>query len=246
MIIKWSLNNVLDVLAAAIAIVATIAIVVATVKLTELMRVTSRPQGRVTAGSESVIGDVVDLHTSVSPNSRRGRGAHIVLVEFSDFQCPYCGRYARDTFPQLAEEYIDRGVIDYVFRSFPLGFHALAAKAAEAVECAGEQHKYWEMHDRLFADQQQLTTAFLERHANAIGLNEQAFRLCLGGQMALRVAADQSEGARLGVTATPTFLLGTMEANGGLRLRRRIAGAQPYRVFKAAIDSIVRESDAHS
>jgi protein-disulfide isomerase len=75
------------------------------------------------------------------------RSAKVAVIEFSDFQCPFCGRYVKDTLPQLASEYVETGKVKYVFRDYPLNFHKNAFKAAEAAHCAGEQDKFWEMHD---------------------------------------------------------------------------------------------------
>src|SRR6266849_1457871 len=80
--------------------------------------------------------------------------AKVALIEFSDFQCPFCGRYDKDTYPQLLKDYVDTGKVKYVWRDYPLDFHRNAEKAAEAARCAGEQGRFWEMHDRLFANQQ--------------------------------------------------------------------------------------------
>jgi protein-disulfide isomerase len=152
------------------------------------------------------------------------RQAPVTIVEFSEFQCPYCGR-ASATLKQLQAQYGDR--LRIVFRHFPLASHADAPKAAEAALCAGEQQRFWEMHDRLFASQSRLKPDDLVQHAAAIGLDAERFRRCLdSGTFAARVQADQAEGTRYGVTGTPAFFI-----NG-----RPLVGAVPYENFARLID----------
>ena len=101
--------------------------------------------------------------------------ASLVLVEFSDFQCPFCGRHSKNTFPQIKKEFVDTGKIRYVYKDFPLAFHKLAQKAAEAAHCAGEEGKYWEMHELLFANQQKMAEDDLIGHSEELGLDKTAF-----------------------------------------------------------------------
>ena len=125
-------------------------------------------------------------------------------------------------------------------RDLPLeSIHPNAFKAAEAAHCAGEQGKYWLMHDRLFADQQHLGRADLSAHARALGLNVAAFDQCVdGGKYAERVRKDINEALSVGVTATPTFLVGVMDG-GHLKGARVIRGAQPYASIKAVVDEVL-------
>lgn len=151
--------------------------------------------------------------------------APVTIVEYSDFQCPFCARVA-PTLKQLRETYGDR--IRIVWKDFPLTqIHPQAFKASEAGWCADEQDKYWEYHDRLFENQQALTDADLKRHAASLGLDARRFDECLdSSRHAERVRAGLGEGARLGITSTPTLFI-----NG-----RTVAGAQPYEVFSRIID----------
>jgi len=163
-------------------------------------------------------------------------------MEFSDYQCPFCARHFRETLPQLEKDYIITGKVKYVFRNFPIeSIHPLAFKAAEAANCAGEQGKYWEMHDRLFANQKTLTPPDLSRHAKAIGLDMAQFQPCLdSGAQAAKIRADIQDGVALRVKSTPTFLLIQTERNhqegGGIRGLR---GAASYEAFKKIIDSLL-------
>ncbi|MGH6802187.1 MAG: DsbA family protein, partial [Methyloceanibacter sp.] len=106
--------------------------------------------------------------------------APVTVIEFSDYQCPFCQRHFASTLPALKKEYIDTGKVRYVFRDFPLdSIHSLARKAAEAAHCAGEQGKYWEMHDTLFKNQRALMVDNLKGFARDLGLNVDGFNSCL-------------------------------------------------------------------
>lgn len=172
--------------------------------------------------------------------------AALTIIEFSDYQCPFCARHFRETMPQIERDYIKTGKVRYVFRDFPIeSIHPRAFKAAEAAHCAGEQGKYWQMHDRLFADQKALAEKDLPNHAEAIGLEPQAFRQCLAsGKYATGIRKDLADGSALGVKATPTFLLGFTEASGAqVKVLRGIKGAAPYAVFKKALDGLLATSE---
>ena len=174
----------------------------------------------------------------------RGRAdAKLTMVEFSDFQCPFCGRFTRETRGQLEREYVDTGKVRMVFRNFPLqNIHPNAIKAAEAAECAQRQSKFWEMHARLFANQQALADADLVRDAQAIGVDVPSFRQCFAGEAVTRIRMDLNEGARAGVTGTPTFFIGKPVKDGTIHVVQEIVGAQPYAAFKSALDAALAGS----
>jgi len=168
--------------------------------------------------------------------------AKLTLIEFSDYQCPFCARHVRETLPQLEREYIATGKIKYVFRNFPIeSIHPLAFKAHEAANCAGEQGKYWEMNGRLFANQKAMSPKDLSDHAQALVLDMPKFQQCLdSGKHAAKIRSDLADGQKAGVQGTPSFFLGLTEPNDGIvKAVRIIRGAQPYAAFKAAIDSIL-------
>jgi protein-disulfide isomerase len=173
------------------------------------------------------------------------RSARLVLVEFTDYQCPFCARHVRDTVPQIEAEYIKTGKLRYVAREFPLeAIHPQAFKASEAALCAGDQGKYWEMHARLFANQRSLAPAELPNHAQAIGLDGAKFTKCLeGGAKAAKVRKDLADGGRAGVTGTPAFFLGVADGST-LKVMRMIRGAQPFASFKEAIESALAQAPA--
>ena len=182
-----------------------------------------------------------DLEIAGAP-TKGNLEAKLVLIEFSDFQCPFCGRYSRETLQQLEHDYVDTGKARYVFRNFPLErIHPLALRAAEAAECARVQGKFWEMHARLFANQQALAEADLVRTAQGLGLNMSNFQQCFASQSTspTRIRQDQTDGGRAGITGTPTFFVGTITKEGKVHVLRRLVGAQPYTAFKTAIDGLL-------
>ncbi len=167
--------------------------------------------------------------------------ANVVMIEFSDYQCPYCGRYVRDSWPSIDRDYVQTGKLRYVFRSFPLeSIHKQSFKAHEAAACAGAQGKYWLMHAQLFGHQTALEPSDLKRYAQAIGADTAAFDRCLdSGQMTAIVRQDANLGAQIGVTGTPVFLLGTLRPDGAVKVLKVITGAVPYGMIRQALDGIL-------
>lgn len=164
--------------------------------------------------------------------------APVTIVEFTDFQCPYCVRHFEQTFPQIRADYIDTGKVRYVFMDFPLtSIHPQAPLAAEAARCAGEQDAYLEMHHELFARQGEWSNrsdagAIFSGLAEGLGLDTNAFGECLAnGRYTAAVQADLEQGERLGVNGTPAFFL-----NGHF-----LSGAQPYSAFQQAIETLLAE-----
>ncbi|HEV8616726.1 MAG TPA: thioredoxin domain-containing protein [Methylomirabilota bacterium] len=184
-----------------------------------------------------------NIEVSIGGAFAKGRpDARVTIVEFSDFQCPFCGRYVRQTFAQLDREYVETGKLRYVVRNLPLEqIHPDAFRAAEAAECAGTQGKYWEMHDRLFAHQDALGADDLSQHAAAVGVDMPAFRQCLDSRArADRIRQDMADAQAAGVTGTPTFLFAMTEPNAAtVKVIGRIVGAHPYANFKAALDGLL-------
>ena len=159
--------------------------------------------------------------------SKGPQDAPITIVEFSDFQCPYCAR-AEPTVKDLMELEKYKGKIRLVYRDYPLEFHKLAPKASEAAHCAGDQGKYWEMHGKLFAVTPKLEVTDLKAYARELSLDAGRFDKCLdSGEKAPVVQEHFKAGAEAGVRGTPAFFI-----NG-----RLISGAQPLEAFKAIIDA---------
>lgn len=172
------------------------------------------------------------------------KDAKLTLVEFSEYQCPFCARHVRDTYPTLDKEYVQTGKLKYVFRDLPLvTIHKNAFKAAEAGHCAGEQGKFWEMHDRLFQNQKALEPASLTTHAQAIGVDAKKFQACLdAGKYADEIRKDMAEAAKYGITGTPTSVIGLTEPGSDkIKVLRVLRGAQTLASFKEALDSFANE-----
>ena len=165
----------------------------------------------------------------------------VTMIEFSDYQCPFCGRYANQTMSQVIDEYVKSGKVRYIFRNFPLEqVHPFAEKAAEASACAGDQGKFWEAHDRFFKNQQTLDVKQMQAHASALGLDALKFQQCLdSGKYASRVRADVVEGQKYNVRATPSFFFGTQVKDSKLKAEKFLSGAVPYQNFKDLIESLL-------
>ncbi len=155
---------------------------------------------------------------------RGDAAAPVTIVEFSDYQCPFCARVV-PTLAKVQQAYGDK--VRIVFKDFPLPNHAEAPKASEAAHCAGEQGKYWELHDAMFANQRSLFVPSLKETARKLGLDGARFDACLdSGKHAEKVRVDYELGGKMGVNSTPYIFI-----NG-----RALVGAQPYEAFKQVID----------
>jgi len=152
--------------------------------------------------------------------------APITIIEFSDYQCPYCKKWHDEVLDQLLANYPDQ--IRFVYRDFPLiSLHPGAAPAAEAADCAGEQGSYWPFYQALFSMKYDLTTEAYQQYAAELGLDMQAFAECLADRRyEPEVMGDYNYAVNLGVSSTPTFFINGIP----------IVGAQPYEVFKQLID----------
>lgn len=153
--------------------------------------------------------------------------APITIIEFSDFECPFCSRAANGPVKQIIKEYVDTGKAKLVFMNYPLGFHQYAQIAAEASECANEQGKFWQMHDKIFENQPSLNKENLVKWAQEIKLDMNMFNGCLNdNKYAQEVQKDMAVAQSAGVQGTPSFLI-----NGQM-----IVGAQPFEAFKQVIE----------
>lgn len=168
----------------------------------------------------------------------------VVIVEFSDLQCPFCRSFWEDSYPSLKSEYIDSGEVQLVYRHFPLSFHPSAEKGAEAIECAREQGNGWGFIDQAYEQQAKLglgTVSFstddMKSWASQIGLNSTVFDNCLdSGKYASKVQADLTYGQSNGVQGTPSFFLGKRDGSNIVP----ISGAQPYGTFQATIEQLLK------
>ena len=173
--------------------------------------------------------------------------APVTLIEFSDYQCPFCKRHATAVMPQLIKDYVDTGKIRFVMRENPIeNLHPRAMAASKAALCAGDQGKYWEMSAALFNDQKANTDEAFQKMAGDLGLDAADFTECLGSDKHMaQIKADQAESQKLGISGTPSFVLGLTDPKdpNKVHLTKFIRGAQPITAFAAAIDELLKPAD---
>ena len=169
--------------------------------------------------------------------------AAVAILEYTDFHCPYCRRFADDTLPDIKRRYLTTRRVLFALKHLPLdGLHPLAQRASEAAACAGRQHRFWEMHDWLFANPGVVDEGSLTRQAETLGLEARRFGACLvTRETEPRIRAHAAEARAFGITWTPTFLLGEIR-DGALRVTQRISGAQPFAVFAQALDELLEQA----
>ncbi|MEM4326910.1 MAG: thioredoxin domain-containing protein [Candidatus Diapherotrites archaeon] len=193
------------------------------------------------------------------------KDAKVTIIEFSDFQCPFCKRFYDNAYKQIVKDYIETGKANIVFRDFPLNsIHPQAQKAAEAAECAGDFGKFWEMHDKLFENQTTLSTDNYKKWAQELGIDKTKFDECLDkGKYAQEVNKDLQDGANIGITGTPSFVIvlqntekvkqalteyknknpqyagyiNEIESTNDKLFGVIVIGARPYEVFKGIIEA---------
>ena len=166
--------------------------------------------------------------------------ARLVMVIFSDFQCPFCVRFAQQTLPLLRSKYVDPGLLRVAFRHLPLPIHESAQRAAEIAQCAMQQDRFWPMHDALFARGGQLDDSLLLAVAKDVNLDVDRFKVCMAGPApAAEVQSDTKLAAKLGVRATPTFIFGTDDGANGVRASTVLVGARPAAEFTALLNRLL-------
>ena len=177
--------------------------------------------------------------------SRGNASAKVTVVEVSDYHCPFCKRQTLQTLPQLVSEYVDTGKVKYVFVDYPIAqLHPDAFKSHEAADCAGDQGKYWQMHDALFAGPPSRDAEALTVQAKTLGLDLPKFTSCLTrGAHAASIRDSIGRMEQLGVGGTPLMLIGLTPTGGApFKVVKSVYGAQPYPAFKAAIDAVLAQA----
>jgi|SRR6185312_11700469 len=168
--------------------------------------------------------------------------APVQVLEFADFECPHCAEFATITEPDVRKRIVDAGLASYRYFDFPIGEFSNSVAASNAAACAGDQHKFWEMHDKLFQGQPDWSSesnpkSVFATYAKALGLDMSTWNSCYDSQKHLpEIKANHDEGVRRGVNSTPTFVIGT----------KQIPGAIPYDMFKAYVDTAAMEAKAAS
>jgi protein-disulfide isomerase len=165
----------------------------------------------------------------------------VLLLVFSDFQCPFCARFTRDTLPQLEAQYFANGRAAFAFRHLPLAIHAQAMTAAVHADCAGQQGQFWAMHDR-FLTAGPVTEDIFRMETDSLGLNREAFESCISdAQSAARITASIESARVLNVRSTPSFFVGRRLQNGRLQVVRTIVGMRPINEFTQALDDALAD-----
>jgi protein-disulfide isomerase len=163
--------------------------------------------------------------------------APVVMIVFSEFECPFCATFAKDTWPSLLENYVEPGRLLVAYRHFPLEqIHPNAMAAGKAAECAGRANQFWQMHDVLFRQPRPLDPDHFSDLAATLGLDVTSFDTCMQGDADSRVRADMAEGRTLGVSGTPTFFFGRRSTDGAVVVVSRLTGARSLSEFRAQID----------
>lgn len=191
------------------------------------------------AATPQATAERIDQRITLNRDAHRLGKGKVLLLEFADYQCPFCVAYAKTVYPRVNQQLIASNRVDYVSLHFPLdSIHQAAFAASEAAECAGRQNRFREMRERLFGNVRNGTTdeVFLD-FAEELGLDRDRFRSCMQGAAAGVILQDVALGKQLGVRVTPQFFLGLTNDDGSIRLRRRFIGFTDY-------DSIEREVDA--
>lgn len=183
-----------------------------------------------------------DFDVSGAPNDGVAQ-APLIMVELSDFQCPFCARFDQETYPAIVQNYVHTGKLRYVFENFPLqNIHALARELAETSKCLSAQKDFWSIRQALFANQGKLASKEeIENFAKTMGVNMAAYQACRRDK-AIDASIDQSvtQASAAGVSGTPTFLIGRNEpGTTKFKVLKVIVGAQPFAQFKQTFDTLL-------
>ena len=186
-------------------------------------------------------GNLADILPTGTPTMGNAK-APIVLVEFSDFTCGYCGKFFRETLPRLDAQYFKAGNVRFAYRDYPRDEGGIGLVAAHAARCAGEQDRYWDMHDRLFTNASRLGTSVIMKAAKDIGLKMNLFTACMDSQKHVSaILADRDLAVKLGFRGTPGFF---MARTDGKRFTDAflIPGALPYQTFQSEIEKLLKKT----
>ena len=202
-------------------------------------KIGNSPQPSSTSNTQPIRVSIDDDPMKGDPN------APVTIIEFSDYECPFCGRFYSQTLPLIEENYINTGKVNFVYRDFPIqSIHRNAATAAVAAECADDQEMFWSFHDMIFENKstweklqgENLLNEF-EQYAVSLGLNTEEFNTCLeSGKYLDEVKNDLRDGQKYGITGTPGFFVGNDQIG-----YVQIKGAQPYESFEKILDEMLAQ-----
>ena len=166
--------------------------------------------------------------------------AKVLVVEFTDFQCPFCRKFGLNTFPQVKEQFVEKGLIQYVVRDFPLGFHDKAKQASLAANCAGKQNAYWDMKQKILGGQESLAKDFYTLQAKELKLNVEKFEHCLGDkEMLASIDKGLAYANSIGIQATPSFLIGRIDGREVKNIKA-VSGAMTIEAFGQTVESLLK------
>jgi protein-disulfide isomerase len=224
------LRSALDLMATVLVIVAAAAVLTLTVRN---WRQAPAPIARQTPATPPEAAQPIDGAEIVGSTS-----AQLAMVIYSDFQCPYCAKFARETWPSIKKDFVDTGRVLVVFRHLPLPIHDQARGAALAANCAARQGKFWQFHDLLFQNQQQLSLQGQRALASDAGIDLTQFDECVQRQPgSAGIARDMESAQSLGINSTPTFLIGRIQPDRTVKVSEVILGAHPEDRFRVAFDN---------
>lgn len=209
----------------------------------ELSRVSGELKGIKSSLSERKA-NTGEFRVSVDDDPVKGdMYAPVTVIEFSDYECPFCRRFHEQTLPLIEKEYISKGKVRYVFRDFPLSFHKRAFPAALAANCAGEQGRYWDFNDFLFKNPDKLDDVeSIKEYALSLGMDTEKLDRCIREKKyEHEINKDIEDGRKYGIRGTPSFFIGRTE-NGNEITAIYVRGSQPFQVFKTHIDRFLSES----
>jgi protein-disulfide isomerase len=216
-------------LAAVAAILAAVALAVAAVAA--LAPREARAQGNESSGT-------VEMRLAALEYALGRPDAPLTVVEFTDYQCPYCRRFQAETWPRLKRDWIDSGKVRFIVRDLPLEIHSAARPAAEAAHCAGEQGRFWRMHDLLLGVHADLSPKGIDGYAHAAGLDLSRFHACVAAhKYSADIARNIAEADRLELNGTPSFIIG--RTVNGVLTGERVSGALPYEDFNAGLSELL-------
>jgi len=210
-------------------------------ELRQIKALLEKQQRQAPAQAKGAAPEAVDATVGVESPTLGNKNAPLTLVEFTDYECPYCKRFYDAAFSQLKKNYIDTGKLKFVSRNLPLPFHKNARSAAQAALCAGDQGKYWEMRNVIFKNSRALGGSQLSDYARDLNLDMKKFDTCLSSNKhAGKIDADVKEANSVGISGTPSFVLGKTVTKGKMK-GEKIIGAQPYGAFEEKIESMLTE-----
>jgi len=191
------------------------------------------PAARAAAEVTIPVGDRPSLGTADAP---------LLMVEFTDYQCPYCRRFHEQSFPQIRREFIDTGKLRFVSMDLPLSFHSNAETAANAARCAGDQGRFWELREVMIVNAAMLSADDIRGYAQQVGLELGGFEQCMAARPYQQSIEKDSQAAQAaGISGTPSFVIGRNQAGKDLT-GLKLVGAQPYAAFKIQLDKLLAQA----